>query len=72
VDELGEGVMIALPRPFHEPSLVHGHLARRHDPIDRVYSLWRHEPPNCSRAVVGAVPSIFRAADPVSCHTVAG
>jgi hypothetical protein len=27
-DELGEGVMIALPRQIHEPSLVHGHLAR--------------------------------------------
>jgi hypothetical protein len=23
-DELGEGVMITLPRPLHEPSLVHG------------------------------------------------
>ena len=26
-DELSEGVMIALPRAFHERSLVHGHLA---------------------------------------------
>ena len=27
-DELSEGVMIAIPRAFHERSLVHGHLAR--------------------------------------------
>jgi hypothetical protein len=31
--------MITLPRPLDEPSLVHGHLARRRGPIGRVYSL---------------------------------
>jgi hypothetical protein len=34
--ELGEGVMIASPGTFHEPSLVHGRLAGGHGPKGRV------------------------------------
>jgi hypothetical protein len=38
-NELGEGVMIALPGPLHELSLVHGHLTGRSDLAGRLYWL---------------------------------
>ena len=50
VNELGEGVVIALPRPLDELSLVHGHLCGRRHPGGRVYSLWRRRPSKCSRS----------------------
>jgi len=52
VNELGEGVMIALPRPLDESSLVHGHLGRRRDQDGRVYSLWRRGRSKCSRLLI--------------------
>jgi hypothetical protein len=39
VNELGEGVMIAVSRPLDEPSLVHGPPRRRRSPCGLVCSL---------------------------------
>ena len=53
VDELGEGVMIALPRPFHECSLVHGHLGVPRPGWSRSTAYGVGQAENCSFSLAG-------------------